>query len=382
MSGTSVDRDVDFTAAVFAADGRLLNHADATVTLPADTRQLLYHLSVTPCDRLTISERNRGEQAITRFLIDAFQQVIQQWGLENHPKENIILSPHGQTIDHQPYQHSTDQLVHGESIAHALGYRVVFRHRQACIPISHAAPLAPLLFRALFSHSEGQVVLINGGGIANLCVLDEQSIVAFDSGPANGPLDELIQHICHTEPDAIPADLIATTLDCGYDVNGQWARRGKVDTRLQEKLLNHPYFLNHSSKKSADRSQFNLDWVLECKGDTTWQNCITTLSHVVATTIAQAVLTHVDQHKPIQLGFYGGLKHNQFIIEQCLSELTPLDLSELHWEQLGLNPNFIESLLMAFLGFCVHQNKAVSLNYCSEQSHAMPVIPGMITSLT
>ena len=40
-------------------------------------------------------------------------------------------------------------------------------------------------------------VLLNGGGIANIAVLLEDNphaLVGFDTGPANGPIDEVMQH--------------------------------------------------------------------------------------------------------------------------------------------------------------------------------------------
>ncbi len=388
MTGTSVDKEVDFSAATFSSDGVLLEHDNLTIALPEKTRSLLYKLSITPCEQLTIAERRQGERAITDFLIDAFRSVIEQWGLKNYPKNQIILSPHGQTIDHQPTLRSTDQLVHGERLAYETGYPVVFRHRQACITCSHAAPLSPLLLKTLFDSPQvndffhdpknkdlnQDVVIINGGGLANICIFSNKKTIAFDTGPANGPIDELIRHILTLDKSIIPADLATAIIKNEFDVSGSWAKRGHVCPLMQEKLLAHPYFSTH---QSADRSQFNLNWVLCAKSNLTWQDCLTTLSHVIATTLSNAISEQATT-KNIHLGFYGGLAYNTYIIETVLSQLSHFSISPIRWEEKNLNPDFIESLLMAYLGFCVHQNKRVCLDYCSDTKKTQ-IIPGIIT---
>jgi anhydro-N-acetylmuramic acid kinase len=388
MSGTSVDKQVDFTAAVFADDGQLLCKQNIGVDIPASIRASLYHLSVTPCDQLTVAERTNGEVAITDFMIEAYKNVIEKLGLKNHPKETVILSPHGQTIDHQPGRQHTDQLLHGERLAAETGYPVAFRHRQACITCSDAAPLAPVLLQELLrpgllrrdaprkdgekSDAPGKggfresrdIVVINGGGIANICIFSGDKTIAFDTGPANGPLDELIQHITQTDKTAIPTDLAESIITNGYDMNGQWAKRGIIDTDMHQALMTHDYFANHSTRKSADRTWFNLAWVLEAKGSASWQNTVTTLAAVIADSIAHAILLN-SSTTDIELGFYGGLRYNEYVIQRILQQLKDKTVIQIDWNERGLDPDFIESLLMAYLGFCVHRNRAVDLNYCS-----------------
>lgn len=375
MSGTSVDKKVDFTAAIFSNEGKLLYHENLVVELPENTRRLLYKLSTTPCDQLTVSERNDGEIAITDFLIEAFQSVIQQWGLASY--SNIVLSPHGQTIDHKPLFKTTHQLVHGERLAYETSYPVVFRHRQSCIPFSNAAPLAPLLLESLF---DDNCILINGGGIANLAILEKgKEVIAFDSGPANGPLDELVQHIIKTEPSAIPADLAEDIIKEGFDVSGDWAKRGNVCEAMTETLLTHSYFADKTGKKSADRTQFDLTWALDAKGNATWSDTVTTLSYVIASSLSQAIRDQVSVGE-VSIGLYGGLRYNTYIIDTFLEQLSDFSITLIDWKEKSLDPDFIESLLMAYLGFCVHQDKTISLQYCSVSNESKKIIPGLLVT--
>ena len=67
--------------------------------------------------------------------------------------------------------------------------------------------------------------MLNLGGIANLTVLDDDPSVVFgfDTGPANAPLDRLARK------------LSGGVLAC--DLDGGFARRGRVDEALLETLL-------------------------------------------------------------------------------------------------------------------------------------------------
>lgn len=381
MTGTSVDKEVDFTAAIFDDNGKLLHHQNATVILPEAVRNILYHLSTTPCDQLTVAERSKGEIAVTDFMIDAYCQVITEIGLQNHPKNKLVLSPHGQTIDHQPQRQHTDQLLHGERLAVTTGYPVVFRHRQACITVSDAAPLAPVLLQTLFPPLIGNddrelhpitglnldTAIVNGGGIANICVFSEGKTIAFDTGPANGPLDELVKYILATDKSAIPADLQTAISAAGYDVDGAWAARGQIDRTMYRNLMGHRYFAQQTTRKSADRTWFNLDWVLQARNHTMWADCLTTLSTVIADSIAQAITANLKSNS-LQLGFYGGLRYNQTVMQRINQQLQSYRIHNLDWHAYHLNPDFIESLLMAYLGFCVHHHRPVDLSYCTTTS--------------
>lgn len=372
MTGTSVDKEADFTVASFHDNGQLRCHENIAIAMPKETRSLLYRLSVTPSEHLTLTDRSIGEIAITRFLIDAFQEVIQQAGLSDHPKENLILSPHGQTIDHQPTRSFTDQLLHGEQLAYETQHPVVFRHRQSCITCSNAAPLAPVLLGHLFNEKRSateDVVIVNGGGIANICIFSGDKTIAFDTGPANGPLDEWMQHLLTTDSSLIPNDLSAEIMKQAYDVGGQWAKRGQVNEAMYARLMRHPYFADPSIRKSADRAWFNLQWVLDARGHTEGTDSLTTLAAVVADSLANSLLKNLST-PTIRIGFYGGLRYHQYVIERVLKQLEfrHLDLTLIHWESMGLDPDFIESLLMAYLGFCVHQKKRICLDYCSTHN--------------
>ena len=73
--------------------------------------------------------------------------------------------------------------------------------------------------------------------------------------------------------------------------------------------------------------------------------------------------------------------HNQFLITELKNKIIEhnlqIDCQSLHDH--GLDGDFIESLLMAYLGFCVHQKRSVDLSYCAfNPAQTVAVIPGQI----
>jgi len=106
---------------------------------------------------------------------------------------------------------------------------VVGDMRQADVKAGgQGAPLLPLCHRAFASVIDKPIAVLNMGGVANLTWLGERrrDILAFDTGPANALMDDLIKY--------------KTGKD--YDFDGSFAAKGKVDEALIQKWLTHPYF--------------------------------------------------------------------------------------------------------------------------------------------
>ena len=85
------------------------------------------------------------------------------------------------------------------------------------------APLVPLLDYVLFRHPTRGRVLQNLGGIGNLTALPANSgpseVVAFDTGPGNMVIDQLMQQL----------------FDKSFDRGGKTAGRGAVIQSVAER---------------------------------------------------------------------------------------------------------------------------------------------------
>ncbi|MFK7857499.1 MAG: anhydro-N-acetylmuramic acid kinase [Granulosicoccus sp.] len=123
--------------------------------------------------------------------------------------------------------------------------------QQLCIGMHGArggqgAPLAPIYHQALLQHGAtheklgNNTAVLNLGGVANLTWWDgEAELIAFDTGPANAPVN----------------DWIAQYTSEVMDIDGKQAAAGRVDEQRLAELLQHPY-LSAAFPKSLDRFDF------------------------------------------------------------------------------------------------------------------------------
>src|SRR6202041_3495180 len=102
------------------------------------------------------------------------------------------------------------------------------------------APLAPVYHGALAAGLPKPLAILNIGGVANVTWIGaDGGLLAFDTGPGNGPLD----------------DWVARHSGERFDRDGTLARAGRVDRAVLAHLLAHPYFAR-PGPKSLDRLDF------------------------------------------------------------------------------------------------------------------------------
>lgn len=161
-----------------------------------------------------------------------------------------IVGMHGLTVLHRPGApvKRTRQLGDGPLLARELGIDVAYDFRAADVAAGgQGAPLAPVYHAALlrYARCEPPAVALNLGGVANVSYWGgADDIVAFDTGPANGPINEWMERNGRG----------------AFDANGACAAAGTVDERLLARLLEHPFFAR-SFPKSLDRFDFSADVV-------------------------------------------------------------------------------------------------------------------------
>jgi anhydro-N-acetylmuramic acid kinase len=153
-----------------------------------------------------------------------------------------LVGFHGHTLFHRPAEHRTCQLGDGERLAGRLGIDVVFDFRSADVAAGgQGAPLAPVYHQALAATLAKSLAVLNLGGVANVTWIDQGELIAFDTGPGNGLIDDWVR--AHT--------------DLPYDPDGRIAATGRIDQARLAGLLAHPYF-DWPPPKSLDRLEFTL----------------------------------------------------------------------------------------------------------------------------
>jgi anhydro-N-acetylmuramic acid kinase len=242
-----------------------------------------------------------------------------------------LIGFHGQTVLHERPKAGqigrTVQLGDGKLLAELTGVPVAYDFRSADVAAGgEGAPLAPIYHqaRAAASGIEPPSAVLNLGGVANVTLFGKtHDPIAFDTGPANGMLDLLVQ---------------ARGLG-RFDAGGRLAAAGRIDQAALDRLLDHPYFAA-PPPKSLDRYDFSLQPV----EDLSTEDACATLVAFTAEAVRLG-LTHARE-TPNVLVATGGGRHNPVLMDALAGRLhCRLVLAE----QVGWRGDAIEAEAFAYL---------------------------------
>ncbi|WP_188903574.1 anhydro-N-acetylmuramic acid kinase [Caldovatus sediminis] len=233
MSGTSLD-GVD--AAWVETDGERIGRLGPRLTLPYDPalrRDLRALLDAAP--GLGGDEPELAD--CVRRLTERHAEAVAALG---EPAD--LIGFHGQTILHRPAERRTWQIGDAALLARLTGMPVAFDFRSADVAAGgQGAPLVPVVHAALAEALPKPLAVLNLGGVANVTWIGEDgALLAFDTGPANGPLDDWAQRRAGRP----------------FDRDGALAAAGRPDGAVLARLLGHPY-LAAPPPKSLDRLDFH-----------------------------------------------------------------------------------------------------------------------------
>lgn len=318
MSGTSLD-GVD--VACILTDGvQVLEFGPSAYRAYSDT------------ERATISAAFRawhGEDGVAQAAHLVEQAHIEV--LREVPKPALI-GFHGQTLAHDPGGRGTHQTGSGVVIAAAMDCPVAWDFRSNDVAMGgQGAPLAPIYHWALAQNTGfgGPTAFLNLGGVGNITYVDPaigpDSLIAFDTGPANAPID----------------DLMLQRNGKRFDTDGAVARSGIADQAAVDRVLGNSYF-QMMPPKSLDRDQFAEALLGINELETT--DAAATLTAIVAQSVALG-LKHLPA-KPEQIWVCGGGRKNGLILEQ-LTITTGCDVQSV--EVLGFDGDMIEAQAFAYL---------------------------------
>ncbi len=249
---------------------------------------------------------------------------------------------HGQTVAHDPGApggprgRGTRQLGDGAALSNALGLPVVWDFRSADVAAGgQGAPLASFYHHACarWMKAEAPVAFLNLGGVGNLTLVDPRqpdpaargACVAFDTGPANAPLD----------------DFVALRTGAAQDEGGRLASRGRADDGIVARLLADPYFAR-PAPKSLDRDDWS--WLAEAVAGLSDADGAATLTACAA----QAVLAglRLCGTPPARLLVSGGGRRNP-VLMAAISRGAPCPVEPV--EAAGLDGDMLEAQAFAYL---------------------------------
>jgi anhydro-N-acetylmuramic acid kinase len=318
MSGTSLD-GVD--AAWLETDGERVGRFGPALTLSyddalrADLRHVLDLAPGLAADDPFLAD-------IVRRLTVRHVEAVRALGLEAD-----IVGFHGQTILHRPAARRTWQIGDAALLARETGLPVACDFRSADVQAGgEGAPLAPAFHAALARDLERPVAVLNLGGVGNVTWIGaDGTLLAFDTGPGNGPLDDWVMR--HT--------------GTAFDRDGALADAGHADAAVLERLLAHPYF-GRLTPKSLDRLDFAAAIAasgLEALGV---EDGAATLVAFTVEAVARAALPEPPRRWLVT----GGGRHNPAIMRGLRAALgAPVDPVE----AVGWDGDALEAQCFAFL---------------------------------
>lgn len=239
MSGTSVD-GVD--VALIETDGERITSFGPSLTVPYPDEVRRTIRAAFGAEQPSEATR-AAEHAVTEAHVDAARRWSSERGVDLSSLD--LVGFHGQTITHRPEKRFTWQIGDGAALARALGIRVVNDLRTTDVAVGgQGAPLVPVYHAALVRDLPRPLAVVNVGGVGNVTWIGaDDSLLAFDTGPGNGPID----------------DWCARRAGQRYDKDGALAAAGAVDRGRVERFSEHRFF-SRVPPKSLDRGDFNDAW--------------------------------------------------------------------------------------------------------------------------
>ncbi|MDG1354401.1 MAG: anhydro-N-acetylmuramic acid kinase [Sulfitobacter sp.] len=258
-----------------------------------------------------------------------------------------LIGFHGQTLAHAPRLQGTLQVGNGAMLADKLGVPVVWDFRSADVELGgEGAPLAPFFHHACarYIKAQGPVAFLNLGGVGNITWVNpsieqpqtEGALLAFDTGPANAPVNDLMQE----------------RLGLPYDKDGAVARGGTVETGALELFLAEPYFAR-MPPKSLDRNDFAE--MVALVRELSDADAAATLTAMCAAGVAEA-MQHCPS-PPSRVLVTGGGRRNPVLMQML--EVS-LDCPVVAVEDVGLDGDMLEAQAFAYLAVRVARGMPTS----------------------
>jgi anhydro-N-acetylmuramic acid kinase len=353
MSGTSldgidaalIDTDGEGQVRPLAFRGEAYSDAARTQLAAATALALTFDRPRASPDLIAAGE------LINRTHAFAVHKLLREAGVE--AADVAVIGYHGQTVAHRPDRGWTWQIGDGAVLARATGIAVVSDFRSADVAAGgQGAPLLPVYHAALTAGLEKPVAVLNLGGVGNITYVGaDGTLVAFDTGPANGLIDSWVE----------------AETGARFDAGGALAAAGQVDEAVLTGMLDHPFF-ELAPPKSLDRNDFTIQ---PARGLAAADGAAT-LTAFTAASVNEAI----DRlpARPRRLIVAGGGRHNPTLL-RMIGERTGL-MPEPS-DALGWNGDAMEAEGFAYMA--VRTLRGLPISFAGTTGVAAP-LPGGVVS--
>lgn len=274
-------------------------------------------------------------------------EAIDEAGLSKG--EVDFIASHGQTIYHNPkiedihgYKtRSTLQIGEPSIIAYKTKIITIadFRHKDVAAG-GHGAPISAYADYIIFRSKNIGRAIQNIGGIANVTYIPKNAeindVIAFDTGPGNMIIDAIVREMSHGK--------------LNMDLNGEIAAKGRVNEKLLDYMMKHPY-LKKKPPKTTGREEFGESYIRKIirrarEINLKWEDIVATVTYYTAKTISESYIKYLPE-KPDEIIIGGGGSRNRVLMEM-IKELNPKTKVSLH-EDYGIPSQAKEPLIMIIL---------------------------------
>jgi len=333
MSGTSLD-GIDITLCEIKDESFELLHSEE---YPFD-KELKADILNAINGSITLKTIGEIDTRLGHLYGDAINTFIATKKI--HKKRIKAIGLHGQTLWHEPngnYPFSM-QLGNINVITVLTGVSVVSDFRQKDIALGgQGAPFASAFHQFLFSRLQGNIAVLNIGGMANISILGDK-LTGYDTGCGNVLLDLWI----------------SKNKSIAYDKDGNWASSGTVNKELLTQMMSEPYF-SLQAPKSTGRELFNEQWLntqLDGFSNLKSEDIQATLLQLTVKSIAN----EIKKSSTNMLIVCGGGVKNTLLMNQLEVELNSVEV--VSSDECGISSEFMESMAFAWLAYKrVHKEK-------------------------
>lgn len=339
MSGTSMD-GLDLAFVQFSKKTKVWSFemvCATTYTYPKDLLAALSHSK-----NLSALEILELDLHLGTFIGKQVNAFISENKL-NKSHINAIAS-HGHTVFHQPEKRLTFQIGNGQEIARITRLQTICDFRAKDVLFGgQGAPLVPVGDRDLFAPKYNCKAFINLGGFANVSILLDEDVSAFDIAPCNLLLNRY-----------------ANILGFAYDKNGELGREVYFTDQELLDSLNQLEFYQKAPPKSLGTEWLENQFlpIFEQNKHSALQYLASAYEHI-SDQIAQVIFT--NELESVFLS--GGGAKNKYLVE-LIQQKSQAKI------MIPDNPtiDFKEATVFAYLGVLFLENEPNCLSSVTNAS--------------
>jgi anhydro-N-acetylmuramic acid kinase len=283
----------------------------------------------------SINQTARVHVALADWAADAVEVALELSHVRADRVAGIAFP--GQTMWHEPPYVSL-QLGEPAILAERFGVRVVHNFRARDVAAGgQGAPLVPVADALCFGAVDHARVLLNIGGMANVTWVrrraDLDSVIAADTGPGMAIIDAVARRLNPQLP---------------YDVDGEWAAKGKVDRAVLGELLQDPFFAA-PPPRSTGRERFGPDYADALHRRVPGAGGVATAVALTVESIALFCATHLPPAPEIVVA--GGGTHHPVLMAMLGERLAAEGMQVRAFDELFFAADAKEAAAFALLGW-------------------------------